>query len=91
MTVKDIGELDDVPGVYDVMDALESYARSLPLDHPDRCSAFQAVEREYIDQVYMIPHQWILGVNRVVQPWVRGFDSTFNLDINVWEIFIQKH
>jgi ABC-type transport system substrate-binding protein len=91
MTVKDIGELDDAPGVYDVMDALEAYARTLPLDHPDRCAAFQAVGREYIDQVYMIPHQWILGHNWVVQPWVRGFDSTFNLEVNVWEIFIQKH
>ena len=91
MTVKDIGELDDAPGVYDVMDALEAYARTLPLDHPDRCAAFQAVGREYIEQVYMIPHQWILGHNWVVQPWVRGFDSTFNLEVNVWEIFIQKH
>ncbi len=91
MTVKDIGELDDVPGVYDVMDALEAYARSLPLDHPERCAAFQAVEREYVDQVYMIPLQFILGHNWVVQPWVRGFESTFNLEVNVWDIFIQKH
>ena len=91
MTVKDIGELDDVPGVYDVMDALEAYARSLPLDHPDRCPAFQAVEREYMDQVFMIPLEFITGVNWVVQPWVRGFESTFNLDVNVWDIFIQKH
>ena len=91
MTVKDIGELDDVPGIYDVMDALEAYARSLPLDHPDRCAAFQAVSREYIEQVYMIPLQAILGVNWIVQPWVKGFESTFNLDVNVWDIFIQKH
>jgi ABC-type transport system substrate-binding protein len=91
MTVKDIGELDNVPGVYDVMDALEAYARSLPLDHPDRCAAFQAVEREYMEQVFMIPLEFITGVNWVVQPWVRGFESTFNLDVNVWDIFIQKH
>ena len=91
MTVKDIGELDNVPGVYDVMDALEAYARSLPLDHPDRCAAFQAVEREFIDQVYMIPLWSILGNNWVVQPWVRGYESTFNREVNVWEIFIQKH
>ena len=91
MTVKDIGELDDVPGIYDVMDALEAYARSLPLDHPDRCAAFQAVSREYIEQVYMIPLQAILGVNWIVQPWVKGFESTFNLEVNVWDIFIQKH
>ena len=91
MTVKDIGELDDVAGVYDVMDALEAYARSLPLDHPDRCAAFQAVSREYIEQIYMIPLQAILGVNWIVQPWVKGFESTFNLDVNVWDIFIQKH
>ena len=91
MTVKDIGELDDVPGIYDVMDALEAYARSLPLDHPDRCAAFQAVSREYTEQVYMIPLQAILGVNWIVQPWVKGFESTFNLEVNVWDIFIQKH
>ena len=91
MTVKDIGELDDAPGIYDVMDALEAYARSLPLDHPDRCAAFQAVSREYTEQVYMIPLQAILGVNWIVQPWVKGFESTFNLEVNVWDIFIQKH
>ena len=49
-TAKDIGVLDPVPGAYEVMDALHEYARSLPLDHPDRCKAYQAVETEWFRQ-----------------------------------------
>ena len=45
LTRKDsIEALSNIPGGYPVMDALVEYARSLPLDHPDRCKAFQAVE-----------------------------------------------
>jgi len=91
MTVKDIGELDDVPGAYDVMDALEAYARGLPLDHPDRCSAFQAVSQEYMDQVYMIPLWFSVSRDWLVQPWVKGFTSGFNLHVPVWDMFIEKH
>ena len=65
-----------------VLDALVEHAQSLPLDDPERCAAFQAVEEEYMDKVYMLPIRWVGGVKWVVQPWVVGFESSSNLDIN---------
>ena len=50
------------------LDALIEHARSLPLDHPERCAVFQAVEEEYMDKVYMMPIRWQGGVKWVVQP-----------------------
>ncbi len=93
LTRKDsIEALSNIPGGYPVMDALVEHARSLPLDHPDRCAAFQAVEEEYMDKVYFMPIRWVGGVKWVVQPWVVGFESTSNLDINTqpW-MYILKH
>mgnify|MGYP001278875684 CR=1 FL=1 len=93
LTRKDsIEALSNVPGGYPVMDALVEHARSLPLGHPDRCAAFQAVEEEYMDKVYFMPIRWVGGVKWVVQPWVVGFESTSNLDINTqpW-IYVLKH
>ena len=52
--------------------------RSLPLDEPDRCAAWQAVEEAYMDQVYMMPIRWVGGVKWLVQPWVVGFESSAN-------------
>ena len=71
--------------------ALVEHARSLPLDDPERCAAFQAVEEEYMDKVYMLPIRWVGGVKWVVQPWVVGFESTSNLDINTlpWMYVLQ--
>ena len=79
-------------GGYPVMDALVKYAKSLPIDHPDRCVAFQAVENEYMDKAYMYPIQFGGGVNWMVQPWVVGFAGTANVDINTlpW-IYLTKH
>ena len=73
------------------LDALIEHARSLPLDDPDRCAAFRAVEEEYMDRVYMMPIRWVGGVKWVVQPWVVGFESTSNLDINTlpWMYILQ--
>ena len=65
-----IDALTPIPGGYPVLDGLVAYARSLPLDHPDRCAVFQAVEEEYMDKVYMMPIRWQGGVKWVVQPWV---------------------
>ena len=67
------------------------HARSLPLDDPDRCAAFQAVEEEYMDKVYMLPIRWVGGVKWLVQPWVVGFESSTNLDINTlpWMYILQ--
>ena len=55
-----IDALTPIPGGYPVVDALEvEHARSLPLDDPERCAAFQAVEEEYMDKVYMLPIRWV--------------------------------
>ena len=93
LTRKDsIEALSNIPGGYPVMDALVEYARSLPLDHPDRCKAFQAIEEEYLDKVYMIPMWEVQGVKWLVQPWLVGFESTSNLDFNtLTTAYIAKH
>ena len=93
LTRKDsIEALSNIPGGYPVMDALVEYARSLPLDHPDRCKAFQAIEEEYLDKVYMIPMWEVQGVKWLVQPWLIGFESTSNLDFNtLTTAYIAKH
>jgi ABC-type transport system substrate-binding protein len=87
-----ISSLTPRPGGYPVLDALALHAKSLPLDHPDRCAAFQAVEEEYLDKAYMYPIQFGGGVNWMVQPWVVGFAGTANVDINTlpW-IYLTKH
>ena len=82
--------VDEVPG-REVVDALWSYATTLPLAHPERCDAFQAVEREMIDSAYIIPHEGIDTVYFFVQPWVRGFDRPFSQEITLDKLFIQKH
>ena len=83
--------LSNIPGGYPVLDALAEHARSLPLDDPERCAAFQAVEEEYMDKAYVMPIHWVGGVKWVVQPWVVGFESTSNLDINTlpWMYVLQ--
>ena len=93
LTRKDsIEALSNIPGGYPVLDAMVEYARSLPLDHPDRCAAFQAVEEEYLDKVYMIPMWEVQGVKWLVQPWLIGFESTSNLDFNtLTTAYIAKH
>ena len=68
------------------------YALSLPRDHPERCAAFQAVEREYFDLVHIIPIREVDPVRWVVQPWLRGFESTFNLDFNtLTTAYVARH
>ena len=63
-------------------DAWVEYALSLPLHHPDRCAAFQGVQQEYLEGAYMIPIREVNGGRWLVQPWLRGFKSTFNQDFN---------
>ena len=84
--------LSRIPGGYRVLDGLVEGARSLPLDHPGRCEAFQAVEQEHMDQVQSIPIRWVDSVRWVVQPWVVGFESTTNHDINTMpRMYILQH
>ena len=93
LTRKDsIEALSNIPGGYPVMDALVEHARLLPLDHPDRCAAFQAVEEEYLDKVYMIPIRWVGARKWVAQPWLVGFESGMDGDINTmpW-MYVLKH
>ena len=58
------------------------HALSPPLDHPERCAAFGALEEWHLDKVYITPIREVDPVRWVVQPWLRGFESTFNLDFN---------
>ena len=87
---------EPLPGLHHhghrTLDWLVEHARSLPLDDPERCAAFHAVEEEIMDKVYFMPIRWVSGVRWVVQPWVVGFESTTNLDINTlpW-MYIQQH
>ena len=77
---------------YPVMLALFDYANSLPLDHPERCEAFQAYEEEYVDKAHVIPIREIDPVRWVVQPWLVGFQSTFNQDFNtLTSAYVVRH
>ena len=68
------------------------HAMSLPLDHPNRCAAFQAYEEEYLNKVDVIPIREIDPVRWVVQPWLRGFKSTFNQDFNtLTSAYVVRH
>ena len=75
-----------------VLEMLAEQARSLGLDDPDRCAAFQAFEERYFDEVHMIPIREVDSVRWVVQPWLRGFESTFNLDFNtLTTAYVARH
>ena len=67
---------------YPMLLALFEHVLSLPLDDPERCEAFQTLEEEYLEKAYMIPIREVEPVRWVVQPWLRGFESTFNQDFN---------
>ena len=72
--------------------ALVEYVLFLPMDHPDRCASFQAVQREYLERAYMIPIRDVDGGRWLVQPWLRGFESTFNLDFNtLTTAYVARH
>ena len=59
------------------------HARSLALDDPKRCAEFRALEALILDdKAYIIPIREVDPIRWVVQPWLRGFESTFNLDFN---------
>ena len=71
---------------------LIEHARSLPMDDPDRCLAFQAVQGEYLDKIYIIPIREAAGGRWLVQPWLRGFKSTFNQDFNtLTTAYVARH
>ena len=54
--------------------------------------AFHAFEQEYFDKVYVIPIREVDPVRWVVQPWLRGFKSTFNQDFNtLTTAYVARH
>ena len=65
------------PGIMHVNDALDAKldaAQALFLDDPGRCAAFQEVDREFMENYYILPnitlnYQWL------VQPWVHGWEA----------------
>ena len=75
-------EVRNFPDGHPVLAAWLDYARALPLDHPDRCEVFHGVEQEYLENVNMIPIREFEAVRWLVQPWLIGFESTFNQDFN---------
>jgi len=82
--------IGDVPG-REVQDALTTYALSLPLDDPGRCSAFQAVERDMILSGYIIPHEGLNIHSALVKPWVKGWVKKFSQEWPLDEMYVEKH
>ena len=79
-------------GGYPLISALAEHALPLPLDDPDRCGAFRAFEEEYLEKVYAIPIREAGPIRWIVQPWLRGFESTFNLDFNtLTTAYVARH
>ena len=74
------------------LDTLAEQVRSLPLDDPERCAVVQAFEEKYFDKVYAIPIRELDPVRWIVQPWLRGFKSTFNQDFNtLTTAYVARH
>jgi ABC-type transport system substrate-binding protein len=65
---------------YPILAALADYARSLAPDDPDRCDALNAFSDEIYDKAYFMPLNFTVGVPWLVQPWLKGFKSTNNVD-----------
>ena len=85
-------EADYLKRWYPALNLLHVGLQSLPSTHPDRCSAFHELEREYLEKVYMIPIKEVGPVSWLVQPWLRGFESTFNLDFNtLTTAYVARH
>ena len=77
--------LPDLYGYEHHPDSISAFlrrVRSVPLADPEPCSAFENLEERYLDHVYMIPIREIEPIQWVVQPWLVGFESTFNLDFS---------
>ena len=66
----------------DISDSLGP-AFHLPVDDPDRCRWFQKAQQGFLEELaFVIPIKEIDGGRWLVQPWLRGFKSTFNQDFN---------
>ena len=77
---------------YPVLLRVFDSAMSMPLDDPDRCAVFQAYEEEYLDRAHVIPIREVDPVRWLVQPWLVGFQSTFNQDFNtLTSAYVVRH
>ena len=87
-----IESLSNIPGGFPVMDALVATARELRLDDPGRCPAWNAVEDEYMEKVYMIPIRWTVLHTFFVQPWLKNWEQAM---LRRWHslpwMYITKH
>jgi hypothetical protein len=44
-----------------------------------------------MDRMYMIPWNWLYGPNWAIYPWVKGFKSGPNIDVTLWQMWVEKH
>ena len=79
----------------DKLRELWGVARSLSLDDPGRCDAYQAIENEWLDSYPIMPiaGEGRLGANIgiMVQPWLRNWDhlgqnGVFFIGMPYWQI-----
>ena len=82
-------------GNADKLRELWATARSMSLDDPGRCDAYQAIENEWLDSYPIMPiaGEGRLGTNIgiMVQPWLRNWDhlgqnGTFFIGMPYWQI-----
>ena len=66
--------------INDELDALMETAEAMNLDDPGRCDIAQKIDREFMEQYYIVP---IIRVDYMflAQPWVLGWETSVNNDI----------
>ena len=70
------------PGVMHVNDELDAKldaANAMRLTAPGRCAALQEIDREFMENYYIIPITQVTYMF-LVQPWVLGFETSVNND-----------
>ena len=65
--------------VNDPLDAKLDAANAMSLGDPTRCAAFQEVDREFMENYYILPMTQVAYMF-LVNPWVLGFETSVNND-----------
>ena len=65
--------------VNDELDAKLDAANAMDLADPGRCGAFQDVDREFMENYYILPMTQVKYMF-LVNPWVHGFETSVNND-----------
>ena len=65
--------------VNDPLDAKLDAANAMGLADPGRCAAFQEVDREFMENYYILPMTQVIYMF-LVNPWVLGFETSVNND-----------